>query len=120
MSRRRCCPGRRGTRWTATRMTAGPTGRADSKRRTRTSFQSSEIGRTGLVAILERRTGSSWGTRATEAQWVENLEKRNVWQARHGGPCAPQLGGVRGCLDQDLHSDDVRWRVRRVESPVTP
>jgi uncharacterized protein with NAD-binding domain and iron-sulfur cluster len=29
--------------------------------------------------------GSSWTTRPTEAQWLENLERRNVWQARHGG-----------------------------------
>jgi hypothetical protein len=29
--------------------------------------------------------GSSWMTRPTEAQWLENLEQRNVWQARHGG-----------------------------------
>jgi len=29
--------------------------------------------------------GSSWTTRPTEAQWLENLEQRDVWQARHGG-----------------------------------
>ncbi|HWR49360.1 MAG TPA: FAD-dependent oxidoreductase, partial [Pseudonocardiaceae bacterium] len=29
--------------------------------------------------------GSSWTTRPTEARWLENLEQRNVWQARHGG-----------------------------------
>jgi hypothetical protein len=29
--------------------------------------------------------GSSWTTRPTEAQWLDNLEQRNVWQARHGG-----------------------------------
>ncbi len=29
--------------------------------------------------------GSSWGTKATEAQWLEDLEQRDVWQARHGG-----------------------------------
>ncbi len=29
--------------------------------------------------------GSSWTTRPTEACWLENLEQRNVWQARHGG-----------------------------------
>ena len=29
--------------------------------------------------------GSSWTTRSTEARWLEDLEQRNVWQARHGG-----------------------------------
>ena len=29
--------------------------------------------------------GSSWTTRPTEIQWLENLEQRDVWQARHGG-----------------------------------
>jgi hypothetical protein len=29
--------------------------------------------------------GSSWTTRPTEAQWLENLEQHDVWQARHGG-----------------------------------
>jgi hypothetical protein len=29
--------------------------------------------------------GSSWTTRPTEACWLENLEQRSVWQARHGG-----------------------------------
>ncbi len=29
--------------------------------------------------------GSSWGTRRPEAQWLEDLEQRDVWQARHGG-----------------------------------
>lgn len=29
--------------------------------------------------------GSSWGTRPVEDVWLEDLELRNVWQARHGG-----------------------------------
>jgi NAD(P)-binding Rossmann-like domain len=29
--------------------------------------------------------GTSWGTVPTEAWWLEDLELRNVWQARHGG-----------------------------------
>ena len=29
--------------------------------------------------------GSSWTTRPTEASRLEDLERRNVWQARHGG-----------------------------------
>jgi hypothetical protein len=29
--------------------------------------------------------GSSFTTRSTEAQWLENLERHSVWQARHGG-----------------------------------
>jgi uncharacterized protein with NAD-binding domain and iron-sulfur cluster len=29
--------------------------------------------------------GSSWGTRPVEEAWLEDLEQRNVWQARHGG-----------------------------------
>jgi uncharacterized protein with NAD-binding domain and iron-sulfur cluster len=29
--------------------------------------------------------GSSWTTRPAEARWLEDLEQRNVWQARHGG-----------------------------------
>jgi hypothetical protein len=29
--------------------------------------------------------GTSWITRPTEDQWLENLEQHNVWQARHGG-----------------------------------
>jgi hypothetical protein len=29
--------------------------------------------------------GSSWGTRPVEDVWLEDLERRNVWQARHGG-----------------------------------
>jgi len=29
--------------------------------------------------------GTSWTTRPTEARWLEDLEQRNVWQARHGG-----------------------------------
>ncbi|HYB48995.1 MAG TPA: FAD-dependent oxidoreductase, partial [Streptosporangiaceae bacterium] len=29
--------------------------------------------------------GSSWTTRPTEAGWLEDLEQRDVWQARHGG-----------------------------------
>lgn len=29
--------------------------------------------------------GSSWGTRPFEDAWLEDLEQRNVWQARHGG-----------------------------------
>jgi hypothetical protein len=29
--------------------------------------------------------GTSWTTRPTEARWLEDLERRNVWQARHGG-----------------------------------
>jgi NAD(P)-binding Rossmann-like domain len=29
--------------------------------------------------------GTSWGSRPTEDLWLEDLEQRNVWQARHGG-----------------------------------
>jgi hypothetical protein len=29
--------------------------------------------------------GTSWTTVTSEAQWIEDLEHRNVWQARHGG-----------------------------------
>jgi hypothetical protein len=29
--------------------------------------------------------GTSWTTRSTQAHWLEDLEQRNVWQARHGG-----------------------------------
>ena len=29
--------------------------------------------------------GSSWTTVPTERLWLEDLEQRNVWQARHGG-----------------------------------
>jgi uncharacterized protein with NAD-binding domain and iron-sulfur cluster len=29
--------------------------------------------------------GTSWGTRPVEDAWLEDLEQRNVWQARHGG-----------------------------------
>jgi FAD dependent oxidoreductase len=29
--------------------------------------------------------GSSWTTRSTEDRWLEDLERRAVWQARHGG-----------------------------------
>jgi uncharacterized protein with NAD-binding domain and iron-sulfur cluster len=29
--------------------------------------------------------GTSWTTVTSEAQWLEDLERRNVWQARHGG-----------------------------------
>jgi hypothetical protein len=29
--------------------------------------------------------GTSWGTKPTEEWWLEDLQQRNVWQARHGG-----------------------------------
>ena len=29
--------------------------------------------------------GSSWGTRPTEDQWLDDLDRWHVWQARHGG-----------------------------------
>lgn len=29
--------------------------------------------------------GTSWGSAPTDAEWLEDLEQRNVWQARHGG-----------------------------------
>ncbi|MDH6198750.1 uncharacterized protein with NAD-binding domain and iron-sulfur cluster [Mycobacterium frederiksbergense] len=29
--------------------------------------------------------GTSWTYRPTEARWLEDLQQRNVWQARHGG-----------------------------------
>lgn len=29
--------------------------------------------------------GTSWTTRPTEEWWIDDLERRNVWQARHGG-----------------------------------
>ena len=29
--------------------------------------------------------GTSWGSRPPEDWWLEDLEQRNVWQARHGG-----------------------------------
>jgi hypothetical protein len=29
--------------------------------------------------------GTSWTTRPSDQDWVENLESRDVWQARHGG-----------------------------------
>lgn len=29
--------------------------------------------------------GTSWTTRPTEDWWLDDLERRNVWQARHGG-----------------------------------
>jgi uncharacterized protein with NAD-binding domain and iron-sulfur cluster len=30
-------------------------------------------------------TGNSWGNVPTEEYWLEDLQQRNVWQARHGG-----------------------------------
>jgi uncharacterized protein with NAD-binding domain and iron-sulfur cluster len=30
-------------------------------------------------------TGNSWSTVPAEERWLEDLEQRNVWQARHGG-----------------------------------
>ena len=29
--------------------------------------------------------GTSWGTKPTEEWWLNDLQQRNVWQARHGG-----------------------------------
>jgi NAD(P)-binding Rossmann-like domain len=66
------------------RMTAGPTGRA---------VRNDAPYLVPVVGDWQNRPGcdpwnphgSSYTTRFTEAQWLENVERRSVWQARHGG-----------------------------------
>ena len=53
--------------------------------RLRTSFPSSATGTIGPAATPWNPQGSSWTSVPPEHLWLEDLEQRNVWQARHGG-----------------------------------
>ena len=56
-----------------------------SATRRRTWFPSSGTGRIGPAATRGTRHGNVLEHRADRGQWLEDLEQRNVWQARHGG-----------------------------------
>ncbi len=56
-----------------------------SRTRPRIWFPSSGTGRIGRVPTPGTRTGTSWATIPTEDVWLNDLQQRNVWQARHGG-----------------------------------
>ncbi len=60
-------------------------GPADSEPDARTWFPSLEIGQPARRRPLEPSRLDSWTLVPLEDAWLDNLEQRNVWQARHGG-----------------------------------
>ena len=97
-------PGQGAGRWCATRR--------------RTWFPSSGTGTTGPAATRGTRTARRWSSRPTEDRWLEDLEQRNVWQARHGGYQVHHNSVVfAGTWTRDVHPHDVDGGGVRVGAP---